>query len=131
NVRRLRAAAGAEVDRADQILTALAASYAPEAYSSVSENPAQARSRISFTDTQIQAAEQALAAGSTGDAAVAVRAAEGAVQQATQLEDAVEQLQNDLRTAENRAQALIADVTGDVQTAQTLPDSQGVVAQTV
>lgn len=131
NVRRLRAAAGAEVDRADQILAALASDYTPDAYSSVSENPAQARSRISFTDTQIQAAEQALAAGSTGDAAVAVRAAEGAVQQATELEDAVEKLQNDLKAAETRAKALITDLNTDVQTAQALPDGQGMVAQAV
>lgn len=131
NVRQLRAAAGAEVDRADQILAALTSSYAADAYSSVSENPAQARSRISFTDTQIQAAEQALASGSTGDAAVAVRAAEGAVQQATQLEDAVEKLQTDLRAAETRAKALITDLSTDVQTAQSLPDAQGAVAQAV
>ena len=131
NVRRLRAAAGVEVDRADQILAALTAAYTADAYSSVSDNPAQARSRISFTDTQIQAAERALAAGSTGDAAVAVRAAEGAVQQATELEDAVEKLQTDLRAAESRAKALIAELSTDVQTAQALPDAQGAVAQAV
>lgn len=131
NVRRLRTAAGAEVDRADQILASLAASYSPDAYASVIENPAQARSRISFTDAQIQAAEQALAAGSTGDAAVAVRAAEGAVQQATELEDAVEELQNAFQTAQTRAQALIADLNGDVQTAQALPDAQGTVARAI
>lgn len=131
NVRRLRAAAGSEVDRADQILAALAASYASDAYSSVSENPAKARSRLSFTDTQIQAAEHALAAGSTGDAAVAVRAAEGAVQQATQLEDAVEKLQTDLKAAEARGAALITDLNSDVQTARSLPDAQGAVAQAV
>lgn len=131
NVRQLRAAAAAEVDRADQILAALGATYTPDAYSSVSENPAQARSRISFTDTQIQEAEKALAAGSTGDAAVAVRAAEGAVQQATQLEDAVEKLQNDLTAAEARAKALITDLGNDVRTAQALPDAQGTVAQAV
>lgn len=131
NVRRLRAAAAAEVDRAEQILTSLAARYSPVAYSSVSENPAQARSRISFTDTQLQAAEQALTAGSTGDAAVAVRAAEGAVQQATQLEDAVEEMQNALTTAETRAKALVTDLNGDLQTAQALPDAQGAVARAI
>ena len=78
NVRKLRAAAGAEVDRADQILAALTAAYASAAISPVADNPAQARSRLAFTDTQVEAADGFIAAGKTGDAAVSVRAAEGA-----------------------------------------------------
>lgn len=131
NVRKLRAAAGAEVDRADQILAALTAAYASAAISPVADNPAQARSRLAFTDTQVEAADGFIAAGKTGDAAVSVRAAEGAVQQATQLEDAVEQLQKSLKDADDRAAALIAELASDLQTARTLPDAQGAVAQAV
>ncbi len=131
NVRKLRAAAGAEVDRADQILAALTAAYASAAISPVADNPAQARSRLAFTDTQVEAADGFIAAGKTGDAAVSVRAAEGAVQQATQLEDAVEQLQKSLKDADDRAAALIAELGSDLQTARTLPDAQGAVAQAV
>ncbi|MDT0156841.1 TPM domain-containing protein [Microbacterium sp. ARD32] len=131
NVRLLRAAAGAEVDRAEQILAALTSSYSAAAVSAVVDNPAHARSRLTFTDAQIQAADGFIAQGETGDAAVAVRAAEGAVQQATQLEDAVEQLQTDLRDADDRAAALIAELSSDVQTARALPDSQGAVTQAV
>ncbi|MFE6995206.1 TPM domain-containing protein [Microbacterium sp. NPDC057659] len=131
NVRRLRAAAVAEIDRADQIFAALGTVYAPAAISAVADNTAQARSRIAFTDEQIQAAEQQMAAGKTGDAAVSIRAAEGAVQQATQLEDAVEQLSNDLKAADERGAALVAELQSDLQTAQTLPDAQGFVAQAI
>ena len=131
NVRKLRSAAGAEVDRADQILAALTAAYASAAISPVADNPAQARSRLAFTDTQVEAADGFIAAGKTGDAAVSVRAAEGAVQQATQLEDAVEQLQKSLKDADDRAAALIAELGSDLQTARTLPDAQGAVAQAV
>ncbi|OJU40108.1 MAG: hypothetical protein BGN97_15125 [Microbacterium sp. 69-10] len=131
NVRKLRAAAGAEVDRADQILAALKAAYASAAISPVTDNPMQARSRLAFTDAQVQAADGFIAAGKTGDAAVAVRAAEGAVQQATQLEDALEQLQKALKDADDRAAALITELNSDLQTARTLPDTQGAVAQAV
>ena len=131
NVRRLRAAAGAEIDRADQILAALATQYAPAAISAVLNNTTEARSRMTFTDAQIEEAAKLITAGETGDAAVAVRAAEGAVQQATQLEDAVEQLQNDLKGADDRAAALISELTADIQTARSLPDPQGAIAQAV
>ena len=131
NVRRLRAAAGSEIDRADQILASLAAEYAPTAISPVTGNTTEARSRMAFTDEQIAAAEKFIASGETGDAAVAVRAAEGAVQQATQLEDVIEKLQSDLKAADERATALISELNADIQTARTLPDTQGAIAQAV
>lgn len=131
NVRRLRAAAGAEIERADRILDDLAAVYAPSAISPVVGNTAEARSRMTFTDERIREADALIAEGETGDAAVAVRAAEGAVQQATQLEDAVEKLQSDLQAADERATALISELNADVQTARSLPDSQGGIAQAV
>ncbi|PKI91971.1 hypothetical protein CW368_03740 [Actinomycetales bacterium SN12] len=131
NVRRLRASAGAEIERADRILADLAAVYAPTAIAPVSDNTAEARSRMVFTDERIREAGALIAAGETGDAAVAVRAAEGAVQQATQLEDAIEKLQTDLQAADKRAAALISELNADVQTARSLPDPQGGIAQAV
>lgn len=131
NVRRLRAAAGAEIERADRILAELAAVYAASAISPVVGNTAEARSRMAFTDERIHEADALIAAGETGDAAVAIRAAEAAVQQATQLEDAIEKLQSDLRAADDRAAALISELNADVQTARSLPDSQGGIAAAV
>lgn len=131
NVRRLRSAAGAEIDRAEQILSTLTSAYASDVVSSVAGNVAEARSRMAFTDAQIQEAEQQIGAGETGDAAVSIRAAEGAVQQATQLEDAIEKLQTDLRSADDRALAIIAELNGDMQSARALPDARGVVSQAI
>ncbi|MGX1791427.1 TPM domain-containing protein [Microbacterium sp. NPDC055312] len=131
NVRRLREAAGAEIERADRILAELAAVYAASAISPVVGNTAEARSRMAFTDERIHEADALIAAGETGDAAVAIRAAEAAVQQATQLEDAIEKLQSDLRAADDRAAALISELNADVQTARSLPDSQGGIAAAV
>ncbi|WP_433676729.1 TPM domain-containing protein [Microbacterium gorillae] len=130
NVRRLRAAASAEIERADQILAQLAQTYAASAISAVTDNTTQARSRITFTDQQITAAESAIAAGQTGDAAISIRAAEGAIQQATQLEDAVEALATNLTAAEQRGGELVREIQNDIQGAQSLPDSSGAVAQT-
>src|SRR5690606_9093293 len=131
NVRRLRSAAGAEIDRAEQILSTLTSAYASDVVSSVAGNVAEARSRMAFTDAQIQEAEQQIGAGETGDAAVSIRAAEGAVQQATQLEDAIEKLQTDLRSADDRALAIIAELNSDMQSARALPDARGVVSQAI
>lgn len=130
NVRRLRAAASAEIERADQILARLTQTYAASAISAVTDNTTQARSRITFTDQQITAAESAIAAGQTGDAAIAIRAAEGAIQQATQLEDAVEALATNLTAAEQRGGELVREIQNDIQGAQSLPDSSGAIAQT-
>ncbi|MFD5215841.1 TPM domain-containing protein [Microbacterium sp. NPDC058345] len=131
NVRRRRSAAGTEIDRAAQILAVLSSAYASGVVSPVAENVTEAGSRMTFTDAQITEAERQIAAGETGEAAVSIRAAEGAVQQATQLEDAVEKLQVDLQAADDRAQAIIAELNGDLQSARALPDPQGTVAQAV
>ncbi|MFK4790613.1 TPM domain-containing protein [Microbacterium sp. ZW T5_56] len=130
NVRRLRATAAAEIERADQILAGLAQTYAASAITAVTDNTTQARSRITFTDQQIAAAESAIAAGQTGDAAISIRAAEGAIQQATQLEDAVEALAKNLTAAEQRGGELVREIQNDIQAAQGLPDSSGAIAQT-
>jgi uncharacterized membrane protein YgcG len=130
NVRRLRAAAFSEIERADQILARLAQTYAAGAISAVVDNTTQARSRITFTDQQIEAAQSAITAGQTGDAAMSIRAAEGAIQQATQLEDAVEALATNLTAAEQRGGELVREIQNDIQGAQGLPDSSGTIAQT-
>ena len=128
NVKRLRAAAGAEIDRADQILAQLAGVYVANVLSTVKDNPAQARSRMTFTDQRIAEAADAIAAGKTGPAALSIRAAEGAVQQATQLEDAVEALAKNLTDGEAKAAALVTELQNDLATAAQLPDSTGDVS---
>ncbi|WES66108.1 TPM domain-containing protein [Microbacter sp. GSS18] len=112
-------------------LAALRASYAPEALATIADNPAQAETRLEFADEQLAAAQQAIARGDGGEAAVSIRAAEEAIGQATMLADAIGRLGDDLSAAEKNAAALIADIEQDVAAAGALPDADGRVAAAV
>lgn len=112
-------------------LAALRASYAPEALATIADNPAQADARLEFADEQLAAAQQAIARGDGGEAAVSIRAAEEAIGQATMLADAIGRLGDDLAAAEKNAAALIADIEQDVAAAGALPDADGRVAAAV
>lgn len=121
--------------KADATLTALAAKYSPSALSPVLENVSQARERLAFATTARAAAGEKLAAGETGPAAVAIRAAEGAVQQTTVLLDAIDRLQSDLDTSRPSIAAAVADLEGDIAQAQALAGAgttglDGVIAST-
>ncbi|MCR2828114.1 TPM domain-containing protein, partial [Microbacterium sp. zg.Y909] len=126
-----RAAVAGRLDAAEAALQALHARYAPEALATVSDNPLQARERIAFADEQLAQAARAIAAGDGGTAAVGIRAAEDAVEQAALLEDAIGRLQTDLGKAEKDAGALIADLEHDMAVAASLPDPDGQVAAAV
>jgi predicted nucleic acid-binding Zn-ribbon protein len=105
--------------------------YAPEALATVADNPDQARQRIAFADEQLAAAGAAIAAGKGGEAAVGLRAAEDAIGQAEQLEQAITKLQADLAAGEQDAAALLAELENDIATAATLPDPDGRLAATI
>jgi len=118
-------------DAAARRLAELTQRYAPEALSTVSDNPEQARDRISFAEAQLTAAQAAIGAGNGGEAAVSIRAAEEAVGQAKLLEDAIGKLASDLSEAEQRASALMLELEQDIAAASALPDSDGRVAAAV
>ncbi|MCR2793835.1 TPM domain-containing protein [Microbacterium sp. zg.Y625] len=130
-VQEQRTAVAARLDAAEAALQALHSDYAPEALATVADNPQQARERIAFADEQLAQAASAVAAGDGGTAAVGIRAAEDAVEQAALLEDAIGRLQADLGKAEKDAVALIADLEHDMAVAASLPDSDGQVAAAV
>ncbi|QIG38229.1 TPM domain-containing protein [Microbacterium sp. 4R-513] len=130
-VQEQRSEAANGVDAAAQRLATLGQSYAPEALSTVADNPDQARDRIAFADEQLTAAQTAIGAGDGGQAAVSIRAAEEAVGQAKLLEDAIDKLGRDLVEGEQRAQALVAELEQDIAAASALPDPDGHVAATV
>lgn len=130
-VRTEREAAASAIDASAATLQTLRSSYAPEALSTVADNPEQARTRIAFADEQLAAATTALAASDTGAAAVAIRAAEEAVAQAAALEKAIDTLGADLAAATDRAAALIPGLEDDIRVAQSLPDPDGRVAAAV
>ncbi|MGZ0711355.1 TPM domain-containing protein (plasmid) [Coraliomargarita sp. W4R53] len=130
-VQHARDAAAAAIGTADAHLSALRSTYAPEALATIADNPAQAKARLAFADDQLAIATTAIGAGSSGEAAVAIRAAEEAVGQAALLEEAIEKLTADLGAAEQRSAALIAELETDMRTASALPDADGQVAAVI
>ncbi|WP_337007085.1 MULTISPECIES: TPM domain-containing protein [unclassified Microbacterium] len=127
-VRGERAALDPVLAAADPALAALTTTYAPAALSTVADNPAQARERADLADRSIDAATQALAAGRSGEAAFAIRTAEQSVAQAAQLAQAVTTLNAEFAAIETQAQALVAELQGDLAAAQQLPDADGTIA---
>ncbi|MDJ1113013.1 TPM domain-containing protein [Microbacterium dauci] len=124
-------AALAEVDAAAARVTELSAQYAPSALATVADNPAQARDRLDFAATQLAAAQQALTSNDGAAAAVSIRAAEQAVDQARTLEVAVDTLGGDLAAAEQHGAALLADLEADLAAAAATPDPDGRIAPIV
>ncbi|GAA2073297.1 TPM domain-containing protein [Microbacterium hatanonis] len=124
-------AAASEIDAAAAALSALRGSYASEALETVDDNVDQARARITFAEEQLTAAQTALDAGETGEAAVGIRAAEEAVGQAVVLETAIDTLATDLAAEDRQAAAVIEGIEQDIRTAMTLPDPDGRVAAVI
>ena len=130
-VQQLRQDAAGRRDAAAGRLEQLRAAYAPEALAAVADNVDQAQQRLQFADGQLAAAQQAIAAGDGGQAAVAIRAAEQAADQARQLAQAIDTLGGDLAEAQKQATALLQELDGDIATASSLPDPDGSVARVV
>ncbi|TDN88494.1 TPM domain-containing protein [Microbacterium sp. BK668] len=130
-VQEQRTAAAGALDAAADRLADLGQTYAPEALSTVADNPEQARDRLMFAEAQLASAQTAIGAGDGGQAAVSIRAAEEAVGQAKLLEEAIDKLGRDLAAGEQSALALVAELEQDIAAASALPDPDGRVAATV
>lgn len=130
-IEQARAAAGDGLHAAVASLQDLTAGYAPDALTTIDDNPDQARARLDFADEQLTAARTAVAAGDGSAAAVALRAAEGAVAQAAKLEASVATVAADLATAERDAAALITDLEQDIAASAGVPDPDGALASLV
>jgi hypothetical protein len=126
-----REKAVAALEEAAGRLQSLQASYAPEALSTVADNPEQARQRLAFADEQLAAAQAAIGAGDGGEAAVGIRAAEEAVGQAELLETAIGKLASDLSEGERGAAALVAELETDIAAASALHDPDGRIAAVI
>ncbi|MEO8907269.1 MAG: hypothetical protein ABI310_04245, partial [Microbacteriaceae bacterium] len=98
--------------------SALAARYDESALSTIHDNPAQASERLAFAASATADAQGKLAAGDPGHAAVGIRAAEEAVDQADLLLDGIDRVTADLAKAAEAIPAMIADLTGDVAQAK-------------
>lgn len=105
-------------------LHALGAQYSGAALAAVADNPEQARARVAFARDSIEEARAAIGRGEAGAAAVDIRAAEEAVDQAKLLAAAIERLAADLGAADRAIAAGVDDLDADVRTARSLPDGR-------
>ncbi|RSS39488.1 TPM domain-containing protein [Streptomyces sp. WAC07061] len=101
-------------------LTALTGRYADSAAAPVASNPEQAEDRLLFATTSLGEARAALASGDNGRAAVHVRAAEGAVDQAATLVDAVERRARELAEAAAELPGALTETETDLADARGL-----------
>ncbi|WP_327016629.1 TPM domain-containing protein [Cryobacterium sp. MP_3.1] len=131
------AAVDALLDQAEARVAELATRYAPAAIDTVADNPEQAAERLTFAINALAEARTQLAAGEPGAAAVDIRAAEEAIDQAKLLVDAVDRLAADLQRAEAGIPAMLADLDTDLVAARSLPAAgeasaavPGVIART-
>ncbi|MFS0867951.1 TPM domain-containing protein [Microbacterium sp. 179-B 1A2 NHS] len=121
----------AEVTAAASSLASLSATYSADALATIADNPDQARSRLAFAAERLAEAQRAVDAGDGAAAAVAIRAAEQAVDQADSLEDAIVTLGRDLVVADRSAAALLADLDKDLAAAGATADTDGRLAPVV
>ncbi|MFJ6695735.1 TPM domain-containing protein [Streptomyces sp. NPDC091272] len=107
---------------AEATLTALAARYSDSATAPVAGHVEQAKDRLVFATTSLNEARQTLAAGDNSKAAVFVRAAEGAVDQAATLVDSVERRANELAQAAGQLDGALTETDTDLADARGLLD---------
>lgn len=101
-------------------LTALVGRYADSASAPVASNAEQAEDRLLFATTGLDEARAAIDGGDNGRAAVHVRAAEGAVDQAATLVDAVERRAQELAEAAGKLPGALNETETDLADAQGL-----------
>ncbi|MFD4739611.1 TPM domain-containing protein [Streptomyces virginiae] len=105
---------------AEATLTALTRRYADSASAPVASNAEHAKDRLLFAATHLGLAHAALDAGEKGPGAVHVRAAEGAVDQAATLVDAVERRAQELAEAAGKLPGALTETDTDLADARGL-----------
>ncbi|MEU6821769.1 TPM domain-containing protein [Streptomyces atriruber] len=109
---------------AEDALAVLREKYAATASVAVLGHVEQAKDRLVFATTHLNQARQSVDAGENGRAAVHLRAAEGAVDQAGTFVDAVHRLADELALAAEKLPGALADSEAD------LADARGLIAGT-
>lgn len=105
---------------AETTLGKLREQYAPPASAPVVGHVEQAKDRLLFATTHLNEARQAIDAGDNGKAAVHLRAAEGAVDQAGTFVDAVDRLAAELALATEKLPAALTETETDLAEARGL-----------
>ncbi|WP_327288947.1 TPM domain-containing protein [Streptomyces sp. NBC_01198] len=115
------AALPGRIAAAETALAPLAAGYAGSAIEPVAGHPAEARDRLEFARASLDQARAAIGTDH-GRAAVFVRAAEGALDQATTLADSVTRRADELHAADASLRAALTETDAD------LAEARGVLA---
>ncbi|MER5962870.1 TPM domain-containing protein [Streptomyces sp. NPDC002057] len=110
----------ARMGTAEAALTAMRERYAETAAAPVAGDVEQARDRIVFATAHVDQARRQIDAGENGGAAVHIRAAEGAVDQAARLIEAVDRRAQELAEAVGRLPGALAETDADLADAQGL-----------
>lgn len=105
---------------AEETLTALGARYAPSALLPVAGHIEQAKDRLLFATTNLEQARSGVDAGDNGRAAVFLRAAESAVDQAGTFVDAIDRLGHELAEAAEKLPAALTESDSDLADAHGL-----------
>ncbi|MFF9848861.1 TPM domain-containing protein [Streptomyces litmocidini] len=108
------------IGTAEATLTAMRERYAETAAAPVAGDVEQAKDRLVFATTHVNQARQRIDAGDNGGAAVHVRAAEGAVDQAARLTEAVDRRARDLAEAAGKLTGALAETDADLAEARGL-----------
>ncbi|MFG2568550.1 TPM domain-containing protein [Streptomyces sp. NPDC048567] len=131
------AAAGTALDEltgrvpaADSALASMRERYADQASAPVAGDADQARDRLAFAASSLDSARQAVDGGDHAAAAVYVRAAEGALDQAGTLIDGVERRGRELDEAADRLTAALTELDTDLADAGGLLDGTAQGAST-
>jgi uncharacterized membrane protein YgcG len=113
------AAAQARLPAAGSALQALQQRYAGATVAAVAGNAEQARERLAFATSALTRAGDAVGRGERSEAALAVRAAEQAIDQVEQLLDGIDRAGADLDAARAGVDALLTEVEADLTAART------------
>ncbi|MFD9036106.1 TPM domain-containing protein [Streptomyces sp. NPDC059567] len=108
------------VGTTEATLTAMRERYAASAASPVASAVEQAKDRLVFATTNLDRARQEIDAGDNGAAAVRIRAAEGAVDQAARLSEAVDRRAQELAEAVGKLPNAMAETEADLADARGL-----------
>ncbi|WP_443051126.1 TPM domain-containing protein [Streptomyces sp. JV185] len=124
-----RALAG-RVPAAEAALATMREQYAESAFAAVAGDIEQAKDRLVFATSSLNRGRQSVDSTSSSAAAVYIRAAEGAVDQATTLVDAVERRSRELAEAAGRLPAALTGTETDLADAGGLLEGTGEGAPT-
>lgn len=114
----------ARVSATETALASMRGRYAPSATDPSAEDVEQAKDRLVFTTSSLNKARQAVDSGNNSEAAVYVRAAEGAIQQISTLVDAVDRRSGELAEAAEKLPGALTETQTD------LADARGLLAGT-